>query len=140
MGLGRFKNKRDKTVFVDVREAFTSQVWFLQLDYMRWLSEWLTKAQEWIGGCTCHEADLLGGVQLACSNKGRRMPEAYGYVVSTLRAASLESESWSLAAWDGNVEFWTQAQGMARGQSGLVKLRVCAMLFHRFCALKVIIM
>ena len=66
MGSGRFKNKRDETVFVDVRDAFTSQVWLLQLGYKRWLSEWAATEQECVGGRACHEANLLGGVQLAC--------------------------------------------------------------------------
>ena len=39
------------------------------------------------------------------------MPGAYGYVVGTLRAETLEAESWSLAAWDGNVEFGARGQG-----------------------------
>ena len=94
-----FAGQRDRASLNRMIAAIRSHAWQARFKYVAWFSQWLGHMMQWAGGCNCHGELLLEGEQQACCMKGRRLPQAFDYGMSCLRAGLNEANSWDLHRW-----------------------------------------
>ena len=109
-----FSKSKEPQQVSDAKEAFQDSAWYRQLRLVIWLSRWVTENQNWIGGCRCHEEQLLAGEEVECWMKGRRICEASDKIKQEIASALSECNSWRAPDFDGDVPLLVEATGCAR--------------------------
>ena len=114
LDLSAYKKQRDTKEIQDVKQAMASDLWYAQLRLVLFLSRWVTTAQSWIGGCPCHDEDLIAGREIKCWMKGRRLKQAWIYVEAHCEEALSRMNQWSVASFEDDVNFLAEATGGVR--------------------------
>ena len=95
-----FANVRDRTMIRNVVSALGDATWKRQHQFVHWFCRWLGDLLSWAGGCSCHPKRTYDDPKAkqeadTCPWKGRRLPEAYDKVMSTLREGLAEANNWA---------------------------------------------
>jgi len=119
-----FLKNRDQVLLNKVIGALSSDEWFSQFQFVAWFCEWLNGISRWIGGCDCHNDDLVAGRAVVCNRKGRRITTAYAFATSKLREGFVTANSWTMHTYLGGFTMLQAVQGCVRYvfNVGLVKL------------------
>ena len=80
-----FVNQRVRREVMAVTLAARSPVFAIRLDWAEEFCGWLAKLLSWVGGCNCHEQEILSGMNVDCPHKGRRLEAAWLNVSNVLR-------------------------------------------------------
>ena len=70
--------------------------------------------QSWGSGCSCHEEELTSGKNIVCPLKGRRIPDAWLKVQTTLNAMNASAERFTTTSF---LEATAQIHCAAAGRS-----------------------
>ena len=65
------KNNKDQVKVLETTLALRDADWHGQFEFVHWICRWLVGTARWIGGCSCHEQQLLRGEIVECDEKAR---------------------------------------------------------------------
>ena len=108
-----FARGRERSLLNRMLTALRSRFWRLRFNFIIWFTDWLCGLTQWASGCACHEELLRRKEKVDCPYKGRRLPEAYGHAMSTLRDGLKQANEWSAYFW-GLPGDWAMFQGCVR--------------------------
>jgi hypothetical protein len=109
-----FTKCKDQSRFNKVMQCVRGVMWELHMKFVNWFCDGVCQIQDWIGGCDCHEDDLLAGLTVTCDRKGKRMSTAYTYAVGRLRCILNAATSWTAAHFNGDYGMTAQAHSCIR--------------------------
>jgi hypothetical protein len=124
LDLSVFKNSRDRSRLTKVAYTIEQQSWNILFPFVNWFCRTICLIQDWIGGCECHEAQLMRGERIDCRHKGRRIVEAYPHAVAELRNFLNVANSWTVSKFDGDLSLLLQCQACVRATFALALQKI----------------
>ena len=97
-----------------VRVALCGDWWMPRYELVMWLAaSYVDPILNWIGGCSCHEDQVAEGFA-KCMRKGRRLREAHGFAMQSLRHGLETATAWTADDYGQDMVLLQEAQGAAR--------------------------
>lgn len=106
--------QRDSEEAKQVCAALRSPAWHRMFHFVNWFASELTGLMNWVGGCSCHDVGDNSAEAKKCTQKGRRLTEAYDKVLQVVTTMLDEANSWPPAHFGGDLELWRECQGAVR--------------------------
>ena len=111
-----FLNKlRDAVGVGHAKNAVFSKGWMGEFKFTSWFANIWAGLQSWWSGCSCHEEELTSSKKIVCPLKGRRIPDAWLKVQTTLNATNAAGERWTRKSFlEATPEFIAELHGAVR--------------------------
>ena len=111
-----FKQDHDPERVKTVNAIVNNPMWMVWYSIVEYITVWITDIQSWGGGCACHEKEIMSsdGRNVTCWKKGRRLPEAYDYVVKALARGRDAINEWTVGRTGGDQSLLDSVQATAR--------------------------